>query len=59
MWNDFCDGCDLQILTQPTGWDRERLTGEKLTVHVAVTGKCPYTGIKRTAIVNVGEELND
>jgi hypothetical protein len=45
------DGYDLQVLTQPTGSDRKTLTGEKLTVRVAVTGKCPYIGISMTAVV--------
>ena len=57
-WND-CDGYDLQVLTQPTAWDGKTLTGEKLTVRVAVTGKCPYVGISMTAVVQAGKELND
>jgi hypothetical protein len=58
MWND-CAGYGLQVLKQLTGWDRKTLTGEKLTVPVAVTGKCPYIGINMTAVVQVGKELND
>jgi hypothetical protein len=58
MWND-CDGYDLQVLTQPTGWNRKTLTEEKLTVRVAVNGKCPSISINMTAVVQVGKELND
>jgi hypothetical protein len=53
------DGYDLQVLTQATSSDRKTLTGEKLTVRVAVTGKCPYIGISMTAVVQVGKEMND
>jgi hypothetical protein len=50
------DGCDLQVLTQPTGSDRKTLTGEKITVRVAVTGKCPYIGISLTAVAKLAKK---
>jgi len=48
-----CAGIDT------TDWLGQKSTGEKLTVRVAVTGKCPYIGINKTAVVQVGKELYD